>query len=128
MESESKQKRVGRHVVASLIPLGAIVGALSGFFGIGGGVIIVPVLLFSGYSAAEAVATSLLFVVGTSLSGAKNIRRSATCPGQQASRSAWPVPPQRNFRAGSSSQSRARMTGCSIYFIWLSYLILPLRS
>lgn len=53
------------------IPLGAIVGALSGFFGIGGGVIIVPVLLFSGYSAAEAVATSLLFVVGTSLSGAK---------------------------------------------------------
>lgn len=53
------------------VPLGAIVGALSGFFGIGGGVIIVPVLLFSGYSAAEAVATSLLFVVGTSLSGAK---------------------------------------------------------
>ncbi|WP_144060644.1 sulfite exporter TauE/SafE family protein [Exiguobacterium chiriqhucha] len=53
------------------IPLGAVVGALSGFFGIGGGVIIVPVLLFSGYSAAEAVATSLLFVVGTSLSGAK---------------------------------------------------------
>ncbi|EPE62697.1 hypothetical protein L479_00890 [Exiguobacterium sp. S17] len=53
------------------IPLGAVVGALSGFFGIGGGVIIVPVLLFNGYSAAEAVATSLLFVVGTSLSGAK---------------------------------------------------------
>ncbi|WP_158570792.1 sulfite exporter TauE/SafE family protein [Exiguobacterium sp. AM39-5BH] len=53
------------------IPLGAIVGVLSGFFGIGGGVIIVPMLLFSGYSAAEAVATSLLFVVGTSLSGAK---------------------------------------------------------
>ena len=49
------------------IPLGAIVGALSGFFGIGGGVIIVPVLLFSGYSAAEAVATSLLFVVGSRL-------------------------------------------------------------
>lgn len=53
------------------IPLGVVVGALSGFFGIGGGVIIVPVLLFNGYSAAEAVATSLLFVVGTSLSGAK---------------------------------------------------------
>lgn len=53
------------------IPLGAIVGTLSGFFGIGGGVIIVPVLLFNGYTAAEAVATSLLFVVGTSLSGAK---------------------------------------------------------
>lgn len=53
------------------IPLGALVGALSGFFGIGGGVIIVPVLLFNGYTAAEAVATSLLFVVGTSLSGAK---------------------------------------------------------
>ncbi len=53
------------------IPLGAVVGALSGFFGIGGGVIIVPVLLFSGYTAAEAVATSLLFVVGTSLAGAK---------------------------------------------------------
>ena len=53
------------------IPLGAVVGTLSGFFGIGGGVIIVPVLLFSGYTAAEAVATSLLFVVGTSLAGAK---------------------------------------------------------
>lgn len=53
------------------IPLGAIVGALSGFFGIGGGVIIVPVLLFGGYTAAEAVATSLLFVVGTSLAGSE---------------------------------------------------------
>lgn len=53
------------------ILLGTVVGTLSGFFGIGGGVIIVPVLLFSGYSAAEAVATSLLFVVGTSLAGAK---------------------------------------------------------
>jgi len=52
------------------IPVGAMVGTLSGFFGIGGGIIVVPVLLLAGFSSAFTAATSLMFVLGTSLSGA----------------------------------------------------------
>ena len=52
------------------IPIGILVGTLSGFFGIGGGIVLVPILLLSGFSPALAVATSLMFTFGTSLSGA----------------------------------------------------------
>jgi len=52
------------------IPVGVAVGTLSGFFGIGGGIIVVPVLLLAGFSSAFTAATSLMFVLGTSLSGA----------------------------------------------------------
>ena len=52
------------------IPVGVMVGTLSGFFGIGGGIIVIPVLLLAGFNSAFTAATSLMFVLGTSLSGA----------------------------------------------------------
>ncbi len=52
------------------IPIGIIVGTLSGFYGIGGGIVLMPILLLSGFSPAMAVPTSLMFTFGTSLSGA----------------------------------------------------------
>lgn len=52
------------------IPIGMIVGTLSGFYGIGGGIVLMPILLLSGFSPSIAVPTSLMFTFGTSLSGA----------------------------------------------------------
>ena len=52
------------------IPIGMLIGTLAGFFGIGGGIILMPILLLSGFSPDIAVATSLLFLFGTGLSGA----------------------------------------------------------
>lgn len=52
------------------IPIGMIVGTLSGFYGIGGGIVLMPILLLSGFSPSVAVPTSLMFTFGTSLSGA----------------------------------------------------------
>jgi len=49
--------------------LGAAISVLSGFFGVGGGFILTPLLMLFGYSPIEAVTTSLLFTLGTSFSG-----------------------------------------------------------
>jgi uncharacterized protein len=49
--------------------LGCLISALSGFFGIGGGFILTPILLLIGFSPLEAITTSLFFTVGTSISG-----------------------------------------------------------
>jgi uncharacterized protein len=49
--------------------LGMGVGVLSGFFGIGGGFILTPILLLLNFSPVTAVATGLLYTIGTSLSG-----------------------------------------------------------
>ncbi|MBM7660075.1 putative membrane protein YfcA [Bacillus mesophilus] len=51
------------------ILLGACVGILSGYFGIGGGFVLTPILLLMGLSPIVAIATSLLFTIGTSFSG-----------------------------------------------------------
>ncbi|WP_246939064.1 sulfite exporter TauE/SafE family protein [Bacillus pinisoli] len=51
------------------ILLGACVGILSGYFGIGGGFVLTPILLLIGLSPIVAIATSLLYTIGTSLSG-----------------------------------------------------------
>jgi uncharacterized membrane protein YfcA len=51
------------------ILLGACVGILSGYFGIGGGFVLTPILLLIGMPPIVAVATSLLYTIGTSLSG-----------------------------------------------------------
>ncbi|MGN7178204.1 permease [Paenibacillus sp. FSL R5-0490] len=62
------------------IILGALISVLSGFFGVGGGFILTPTLMLFGFSPVEAITTSLLFSIGTSLSGIsahirlKNIR------------------------------------------------------
>ncbi|MFD1738973.1 sulfite exporter TauE/SafE family protein [Bacillus salitolerans] len=51
------------------IILGASVGILSGYFGIGGGFVLTPILLLMGLSPIVAIATSLLYTIGTSFSG-----------------------------------------------------------
>lgn len=49
--------------------LGIGIGVLSGFFGIGGGFILTPVLLLLNVSPVLAIATSLMYTMGTSFSG-----------------------------------------------------------
>jgi uncharacterized protein len=49
--------------------LGGLISVLSGFFGVGGGFILTPILLLIGFSPLEAITTSLFFTVGTSFSG-----------------------------------------------------------
>ncbi len=48
--------------------VGIVVGILASFSGLGGGFLMVPLLLFLGYSAQEAVGTSFLAIVIISLS------------------------------------------------------------
>lgn len=55
-----------------LVIVGMIVGLLSGMFGIGGGTVIVPVLVWLGLSQRHAAATSMLAIVPTSISYAHN--------------------------------------------------------
>jgi len=51
------------------ILLGSSVGALSGFFGIGGGTILIPMLLFLGYATKEAIGISSVVMVFSSIFG-----------------------------------------------------------
>ena len=53
----------------SLIIIGIIVGGLSGFFGIGGGTILVPTLILMGYDIKAAVGISVMQMVFSSLYG-----------------------------------------------------------
>ncbi len=52
-----------------LIPLGIVVGTLSGFFGVGGGTILVPLLLIIGFDIKSAVGISIVQMVFSSLFG-----------------------------------------------------------
>lgn len=49
--------------------LGAFVGFISGFFGIGGGLIVVPALLFLGYDMKAAIGISIMQMMFTSIFG-----------------------------------------------------------
>lgn len=49
--------------------VGGCISILSGFFGVGGGFILTPILMLIGFSPLEAITTSLLFTIGTSMSG-----------------------------------------------------------
>ena len=53
-----------------MLGLGAAVGVLSGLFGVGGGFLLTPFLMFSGIPASIAVATGANQIVATSVSGA----------------------------------------------------------
>jgi len=56
-------RRVTVPVVATFVLAGTVVGLMTGFFGVGGGFIIVPVLvLFLGFGMPEAIGTSLLII------------------------------------------------------------------
>ena len=52
-----------------LVLLGTIVGTLSGFFGIGGGTILVPLLLMLGYETKDAIGISVVQMVFSSIFG-----------------------------------------------------------
>ena len=59
-----------------LVIVGVAVGLLSGMFGIGGGTVIVPALVWLGLTQRNAAATSMLAIVPTSISG---VISYATC-------------------------------------------------
>ncbi|MBU1667685.1 sulfite exporter TauE/SafE family protein [bacterium] len=52
-----------------LIAVGVLVGALSGFFGIGGGMILVPILMFLGIDIKTAIGISIVQMVFSSIYG-----------------------------------------------------------
>jgi hypothetical protein len=59
-----------RSCLPKALGVGAVVGVLTGLFGVGGGFVIVPALtMLLGLTAPEAVATSLVVIVLTSLGG-----------------------------------------------------------
>ena len=75
-ESQKKESRAGETAldgsarsIIVLIVVGMLVGVLSGTFGIGGGTVIVPALVWLGLSQRNAAATSTLAIVPTSISG-----------------------------------------------------------
>ena len=55
--------------IAVMVVVGVLVGLLSGLFGIGGGTIIVPALVWFGLTQRHAAATSMLAIIPTSVSG-----------------------------------------------------------
>ena len=62
--------------IIELLFLGAAVGVLSGFFGIGGGTILVPALLFMGYDIKTAIGISVVQMVFSSIYGSYlNLRK-----------------------------------------------------
>ena len=61
------EKSVNAHVI---VALGGLVGFLSGMFGVGGGFLTTPLLIFYGIPPAIAVASSATQVTGSSVSGA----------------------------------------------------------
>jgi uncharacterized protein len=65
---ELRSVRSARNTVI-LVIVGVAVGLLSGLFGIGGGTVIVPALVWLGFSQRNAAATSMLAIVPTSISG-----------------------------------------------------------
>lgn len=75
-ESQKMESRAGETAldgsarsIIVLIVVGMLVGVLSGTFGIGGGTVIVPALVWLGLSQRNAAATSTLVIVPTSISG-----------------------------------------------------------
>ena len=75
--------RVGGRVpwdLLPLLPLGILAGLLSGLLGIGGGLIFSPLLLWIGLSPHQALATSTLAIVPTTLGGSWAHLRSRAVP------------------------------------------------
>ncbi len=51
------------------IALGVAIGALSGFMGVGGGILLTPLLLYLGFKPSVASATSLAFIIPVGIAG-----------------------------------------------------------
>ena len=71
-------------MLSLLLPLGAVAGLLSGLLGIGGGLIFSPLLLLMGLGAHQALATSTLAIVPTTLAGTWAHLRQGLIPGKAA--------------------------------------------
>ena len=56
-------------MIAELIFVGILIGTMSGFFGIGGGMILVPLLLVLGFEIKDAIGISIIQMVFSSLFG-----------------------------------------------------------
>ena len=67
-------------VLLPLLPLGILAGLLSGLLGIGGGLIFSPLLLALGLTPHQALATSTLAIVPTTLAGSWTHLRSGQVP------------------------------------------------
>lgn len=69
-DTDLRQYRLSQRCFYGLLGGGLVIGFLSGLFGVGGGFLIVPYLLFLGHiSLRSAIATSLFIIVLISLSG-----------------------------------------------------------
>ena len=67
----------------SLILVGVVVGTLSGFFGIGGGMILVPILMFLGIDIKTAIGISIVQMVFSSIYGSYlNYRKGSLVLGE----------------------------------------------
>ena len=56
-------------MIISLVAFGIVTGFIAGFFGVGGGMVLIPMLLFAGFSMKNAIAISILQMVFTSIFG-----------------------------------------------------------
>lgn len=64
--------------MVELILVGCIVGALSGFFGVGGGTVLVPILLLLGYDTKVAIGISVIQMLFSSIFGSYLNKRKGT--------------------------------------------------
>ncbi len=57
-----------QHIVIWMI-VGVLIGVLSGFMGVGGGVVLTPILIYIGFKPSAATVTSLAFIIPTAWAG-----------------------------------------------------------
>ena len=69
-----------------LLPLGLLAGVLSGLLGVGGGLVFSPLLLLLGLEPHQALATSTLAIVPTTLGGTGRTCAAATLPARNGHR------------------------------------------
>ena len=70
-------------MIVELILVGIFIGTMSGFFGIGGGIILVPILLVLGFDTKDAIGISIMQMVFSSIYGSfLNFRKGSLVIGE----------------------------------------------